>query len=69
MDVREDVDAEGHTSCVLWYADSVVVWVVVTLHNQMSLMMNVTLTKMKIALIPRELRRKDTFDAKLVARR
>ena len=43
--------------------------VVVILHNQMSLMENLTLTKMKIALIPRELRRKETFDAILVARR
>ena len=56
-------------SCVLWYADSVVQLVVVILHNQMSLMENLTLTKMKIALIPRELSRKETFDAILVARR
>ena len=56
-------------SCVLWYADGDVLLVVVILHNQMSLMENLTLTKMKIALIPRELRRKETFDAILVARR
>ena len=56
-------------SCVLLYADSVVLLVVVILHNQMSLMENLTLTKMKVALIPRELRRKETFDAILVARR
>ena len=56
-------------SHVLWYADSVVILVVVILHKQMSLMVNLTLTKMKIALIPRELRRKETFDAILVARR
>ena len=43
--------------------------VVVILHKQMSLMVNLMLTKMKIALIPRELRRKETFDAILVARR
>ncbi len=43
--------------------------VVVILHNQMSLMVNLTLTKMKIALIPREPRRKDTFGAILVAHR
>ena len=36
------------------------------MHSQMSLMMNVTLTKMKIALIPRELRRKETSDAILL---
>ena len=56
-------------SCVLRYADSVVVLVVVSLHKQMSLMVNLTLTKMKIALIPRELRRNETFDAILVSRR
>ena len=56
-------------SCVLRYADSVVVLVVVSLHKQMSLMVNLTLTKMKIALIPREFRRNETFDAILVSRR
>ena len=35
----------------------------------MSLMMNLALSKMKIALIPRELRRKETFDATLVIRK
>ena len=63
MAVREDTYAEGQASCILWYADSVVVLVVVILHNQISLMMNLTLTTMKIALIPRELRRKETFYA------
>ena len=56
-------------TCVMWYAASVVILVVVILHKQMSLMVTLTLTKMKIALIPRELRRKETFDAILVARR
>ena len=55
--------AEGQASCVLWYADSVVALVVVILHSQFSLVMNLTFTKMKIALIPRELKRKDTFYA------
>ena len=45
------------------------VLVVVILHSQMSLMMNLTLNKMKIALIPRELRRNETFEAILVVRR
>ena len=36
---------------------------------KMSLMMNLTLTTMKIALIPRELTRKETFDTILVFRR
>ena len=53
----------------MWCADSIVVWVVAILHNQMSLMVNLTPTKMKIALIPRELMRKETFDVILVARR
>ena len=56
-------------SRVLWYADGVVLLVVAILHNQMSLMENLTLTNMKIALIPRELRRKETSDAILVAPR
>ena len=57
------MDAEGQASCVLWYADSVVVLVVVILRKQMSVMVNLTLTKIKIALVPRELRREETFDA------
>ena len=59
-----------HVFCeFLWYADSVVVLVVVILHSQISPIVNLTLTKMKIALIPRELRRKETCDAILVVRR
>ena len=69
MAVIEDMDAEGRASCILWYADSVVVLVVVILHSQLSLMMNLTLNTMKIALIPRELMRKETFDAILGVRR
>ena len=55
--------------CPVVYADSVVVLVVVNLHSQMSLMMNLTVTMMNIALIPRELTMKETFDATLVVRR
>ena len=39
------MDAEEQASCVLWYADCVVVLVVVILHSQMSLIVNLTLTK------------------------
>ena len=60
------MDAEGQASCIRWYADSVVALVVVILHSQMSLMMNLTLTTMKITLIPRELTRKETFDAIII---
>ena len=63
------MDAEGRASCILWYADSVVALVVVILHSQLSLMMNLTLNTMKIALIPRELMRNETFDAILGVRR
>ena len=62
------MNAEGEASCIMWYADSVVVLVVVIMHSQMSLMMNVTFTTMKIAWNPRELMRKETFDVILGVR-
>ena len=59
-----------HVFCeFLWNADSVVVLVVVILHSQIRLIFTLTLNKMKIELIPRDLTRKENRDAILVVRR